>query len=102
MPRINKPQRDSRRDQTWAIIILGGKLTQAGRRIRLCVNGFDRWLAALLLSLIDELHIPFLDVTAIQQHDPAQIACGMGTNNVAFETAFDEVRNIARMIGVSM
>lgn len=80
----------------------GDKLPQALLGVLARVGRLQQRKAILLAMAIQPGDVAFMNVRGIWQHDAAQIARGWCGKDVAFETAFAEMRQIAAVVDVRM
>jgi hypothetical protein len=102
VPRIQKGDVNARQNFALAVVTDGVEVFQAVDRVFDFVDRLDGGLAAFGAFFVDELRVFFLDMAAVQQHRRAQIARGERAQNIASEAAFDEIRDIAAVVDVSV
>jgi len=99
---IVKSHSDGAGNLQRALVTDAHKLLQAPLGILDGIQWLHRQQILLLTLFVDKLDVRFLNVPRIPQHDAAQIAGGVGAEDMPAKAVFDQIGNVAAVIYVSM
>ena len=102
VPGIVKGQGDARHQLVRLFIADPLEVAQTLDRVLAGVDGLDRGLAISGAMPVDVFHVFLLDMAAVREHIAAQVRRGLGADNLAPETMFHQVGDIARMVDMGV
>lgn len=100
VPGIIVGQSDAGGDRQRAMVIEAEKIFQAAPGVGVCVQGFDKWLAAPAVLFVDVRGIRLVDVCRVAEHNRAQVARAGCAQDVSLESAADQRGDVARVVDV--
>ena len=102
MPCIDECEVHTGKDLPSSIISHPRKILQSGDDIILGVERFEKIFPLLPSRAVDLLDVFFLDMSAVHQHDRAEITGGRCAYDITGKTVFYQARDVSGMVDMRM